>query len=136
LISFKGIKPCPRKNSLKKGGEDMEECVFCRIVNREIPSEIVYEDDQVLVFRDIEPEAPVHLLAIPKKHVASLNDADQEDRELLGSIQLAVAEAARRLGFADSGYRIVNNCGAGAGQVVMHLHYHVLSGRPFSWPCG
>lgn len=114
----------------------MAECVFCRIVNREIPSEIVYEDEQVMVFRDIEPEAPVHLLAIPKKHVASLNDAGEEDRDILGSIQLAVAEVARRLGFADEGYRIVSNCGAGAGQVVMHLHYHVLSGRPFGWPPG
>lgn len=107
-----------------------EDCVFCRIVKQEIPSTKVYEDDNFLVFKDINPAAPVHLLAIPKKHVARLSEAKPEERDMLGDFMLVIGHVAREQGL-DS-YRLIVNDGAGAGQTVFHLHAHILSGRQMS----
>ena len=107
-----------------------QECIFCRIVNQEIPSAKVYEDDDFLVFKDINPAAPVHLLAIPKKHIARLSEAKAEDCEVLGKFMLVIGHVAREQGL-DS-YRLIVNDGAGAGQTVFHLHAHILSGRQLS----
>ncbi|HHX77595.1 MAG TPA: histidine triad nucleotide-binding protein [Firmicutes bacterium] len=106
----------------------MSECIFCQIVSGKIPSEKVYEDEQVLAFKDINPKAPVHILVIPKKHIPTLNDIEAEDAQLIGRIHLAIKEIAARLGFAGYGYNVINNCGAGAGQIVFHIHFHLLSG--------
>lgn len=114
----------------------MQDCIFCKIVNKEIPAEIIYEDNQVLAFRDIKPAAPVHLLLIPKKHVETFFDLDQEDAEVIGQIQLAAGRLARDMGLTEKGFRLVSNCGKDAGQLVMHMHYHLLAGRPLEWPPG
>ncbi|WP_123039808.1 histidine triad nucleotide-binding protein [Cohnella candidum] len=105
------------------------DCIFCKIAEGTIPSRKVYEDDHVLAFHDIQPQAPVHLLVIPKKHVASLDDASPEDLELLGRAMLAAKQVARDAGLTDSGYRVVTNIGPDAGQVVFHLHLHVMGGE-------
>lgn len=110
-------------------------CIFCRIASKEIPSGIVYEDEEVLAFRDLSPQAPMHLLVIPKRHMASLDDVGDTDAALLGSMMLAAQKVATAAGLA-RGYRIVTNCGVDAGQSVAHLHLHVLGGRPMSWPPG
>ncbi|MBO9597110.1 MAG: histidine triad nucleotide-binding protein [Cohnella sp.] len=104
-------------------------CLFCKIVEGSIPSRIAYEDEHVVAFHDIAPQAPVHILVIPKKHITALNDAKPEDLELLGRIQLAARHVAKEAGIAESGYRVVTNNGADAGQVVFHIHYHVLGGE-------
>jgi histidine triad (HIT) family protein len=111
-----------------------DNCLFCRIVRREIPAKVIHEDEHTLAFRDIDPKAPTHVLVIPKEHVATLNDAD--DTMLLGRLLLAAKEIAAAEGIADTGYRTVVNCGAGAGQTVFHLHVHLLGGRNLSWPPG
>lgn len=113
----------------------MSDCIFCMIVNREIPSKIAYEDDKILVFHDLEPQAPVHVLIIPKKHISSLNDVQAEDSELLSYIMLKVKDIASALGL-DNGYRLVNNCGEDGLQTVKHLHFHLLGKRKMSWPPG
>jgi len=110
-------------------------CIFCRIASKEIPSGIVYEDAEVLAFRDLSPQAPTHLLVIPKRHVGSWNDVADADAALVGSMMLAAQKVATAAGLT-RGYRIVTNCGADAGQSVAHLHLHVLGGRPMSWPPG
>jgi histidine triad (HIT) family protein len=107
----------------------MSECLFCRIVNREIPADVVYEDDQILAFKDIFPQAPVHVLIIPKAHCAGLNDLRPEFEGVLGRIPFISAQIARDAGCATSGYRLLSNCGANAGQTVFHLHYHLLGGK-------
>lgn len=104
------------------------DCLFCRIARREIPAAVVYEDDRLLAFEDIRPRAPVHLLVIPKRHVRSLDEAD--DRDLLGDIALLGARLARERGVADSGYRFLTNVNRDGGQLVFHLHFHVIGGRP------
>ncbi|MFC5532120.1 histidine triad nucleotide-binding protein [Cohnella yongneupensis] len=104
-------------------------CLFCKIVEGSIPSRKVYEDEQVVAFHDIQPQAPVHLLVIPKKHIASLNDAEAEDAEVLGRLQLVAQQVAREAGLSESGYRVVTNSGKDAGQIVFHIHYHVLGGE-------
>jgi histidine triad (HIT) family protein len=109
-------------------------CLFCRIVRKEIPATIVWEDAHSLAFRDIDPKAPTHVLVIPKTHVASLNEAT--DANMLGRLVLAAREIAAEEGIAESGYRVVLNTGAGAGQSVFHLHLHLLGGRKFTWPPG
>jgi histidine triad (HIT) family protein len=111
-------------------------CLFCRIINREIPSKIAFENDRVLAFYDVNPQAPVHILIVPKRHIAGLNDITVNDNELLGEIQNIALELTRRENIADGGYRVVVNCGENAGQAVAHLHYHLLGGRKFSWPPG
>jgi histidine triad (HIT) family protein len=110
-------------------------CIFCRIASKDIPSAIVYEDADVLAFRDLSPQAPTHVLVIPKRHVASLDAVGDADGALLASMMLAAKQVATAAGLS-RGYRIVTNCGADAGQSVAHLHLHVLGGRPMSWPPG
>jgi histidine triad (HIT) family protein len=109
-------------------------CLFCRIVSKEIPAKVIHEDDHTLAFRDIDPKAPTHVLVIPKQHVATLNDVT--DPALVGRLLVAAKEIAAAEGIADSGYRTVVNCGAGAGQTVFHLHLHLLGGRGLGWPPG
>jgi histidine triad (HIT) family protein len=106
------------------------DCLFCKIAEGSIPAEKVYEDEHVLAFKDIQPQAPVHLLVIPKKHIASLDEAGPEDAELLGRVTLAARKVARDAGIAENGYRVINNCGKDSGQVVFHIHFHVLGGEP------
>lgn len=112
----------------------MSECIFCKIAEGEIETRLVYEDDHVVAFKDLNPQAPTHILVIPKKHIARLAQADGSDVELLGRVQLAVAEIAKELGLKD--FRLVTNNGRGAGQSVDHLHYHLMAGRRFLWPAG
>ncbi len=112
------------------------DCIFCKIANKEIPSTIVYEDEDVMAFNDLNPEAPVHILVIPKKHIESLNAASEEDQRLLGEIMLTIAKIAAEQGIAEAGYRVVNNCGEQGGQTVMHLHFHLMGGREMLWPAG
>jgi histidine triad (HIT) family protein len=111
-------------------------CLFCRIAAKEIPHQRVFEDDAVVAFADINPQAPVHLLIIPRRHIATLNDLSPGDDALLGRMLRLAAALAKERGIADEGYRVVTNCNAGAGQSVFHLHLHVLGGRPMTWPPG
>ncbi|MFN3567320.1 MAG: histidine triad nucleotide-binding protein [Caldimicrobium sp.] len=111
-------------------------CIFCKIVNKEIPAKIVYEDEKVLAFHDINPQAPYHILIIPKKHISTLLEIQEEDKELIGYIYLIIKKIAEELGFAERGYRVVVNCKEEAGQTVFHVHFHVLAGRPMDWPPG
>lgn len=106
----------------------MENCIFCKIIDRQIPSTIVYEDDKVLAFKDISPVAPVHVIIIPKLHLANVNDLTPESASVIGDIHLAAKAVAAELGIADKGFRLINNCGADAGQTVFHLHYHLIGG--------
>jgi histidine triad (HIT) family protein len=110
----------------------MEDCIFCKIINKEIPAEIIYENDKAVVFKDIHPQAKVHVLAIPKKHIDSLNFIDESFSSDLLEIHLAVKEAAKILGVIESGYRIISNCGKNAGQSVFHLHYHLMADKKLS----
>lgn len=110
--------------------------IFQKIISREIPADIVYEDDQVLAFRDIAPQAPVHILIIPKREIATTNDMVAEDADLAGHMVMVAAEIARREGIADRGYRLVINCNQDGGQAVYHLHLHLLGGRQMNWPPG
>jgi histidine triad (HIT) family protein len=114
----------------------MESCIFCRVVEGTAPASVLFADDQVVAFHDIAPRAPVHVLVIPRRHITSLAKASEGDAPILGTLLLAAAEAARRTGIAESGYRVVTNSGSGAGQSVLHLHLHVLGGRPMGWPPG
>jgi histidine triad (HIT) family protein len=111
-------------------------CLFCKIVNRDIPAKIQFEDGDLLAFHDINPMAPVHVLVIPKRHLVSLDEAVATDQGLLGSLLLATRRVAQETGIAQSGYRVVVNTGPNAGQSVFHLHVHVLGGRPMAWPPG
>ncbi len=112
-----------------------EKTVFKKIIDREIPAEIVYEDDLCMAFRDIHPQAPIHLVVIPKKEIASVNDVSEADGAVVGHLFLSMAKIAAQLGL-QSGYRVVVNCGPDAGQAVLHLHFHMLAGRRFTWPPG
>lgn len=114
----------------------MADTLFGKIIRREIPADIVFEDDDVLAFRDVNPQAPVHVLFIPKKPLASLNDAAAGDAMLIGKLVLAACQWARAQGFADNGYRCVINCNRDGGQTVFHLHLHLLAGRQMHWPPG
>jgi histidine triad (HIT) family protein len=111
-------------------------CLFCRIAAGEIPASKVYEDDQVLAFNDINPQAPMHVLVIPKRHIATLNDLAPADEELVGVMVRRAAAIAKDRGYDGAGYRTVFNCNAQAGQTVFHLHLHVLGGRTMTWPPG
>ncbi len=113
----------------------MSDCIFCKIAAGEIPSEIVHQDDDVIAFKDLNPQAPVHLLIIPRKHIASLEEAADDDAPLMGRLLVTARDLARQHGVAD-GYRLVNNVGAPAGQSVFHIHVHLLGGRPMEWPPG
>jgi histidine triad (HIT) family protein len=112
----------------------MEDSIFTRIVKREIPAKIIFEDDWYIVIEDINPQAPVHVLCIPKKPISTLNELTEEDAELVGGLFILAAGVMRKLGQTD--YRTVFNCGRQAGQTVFHLHLHVLAGRDFTWPPG
>ena len=113
----------------------MADCLFCKIIAREIPSQLVYEDDQAVAFKDISPKAPTHLLIVPKKHIPSLSACTDADKPLLGHIQRVAAAMAEKTGIA-AGFRLLANNGRSAGQSVDHLHYHLLGGRPMQWPPG
>lgn len=112
------------------------DCLFCRILEGEIPSEKVFEDEQVFAFRDISPQAPTHILVIPRKHITSLNELDDSDAPLMGRLVAAGAEIARQKGLSGQGYRCVINTGEHGGQSVHHIHLHLLGGRSLSWPPG
>jgi histidine triad (HIT) family protein len=114
----------------------MSDDLFLKIINREIPADIVFETEDVLAFRDINPQAPVHVLIIPKVHIRTVNDIQKDQAELVGSLYLAAKEIARDEGLSEDGYRLVMNCNRAAGQVVFHIHLHLLGGREFSWPPG
>lgn len=107
----------------------MSDCIFCKIVKKEIPSKIVYEDEDILAFEDINPLAPVHILFIPKKHIATINDIKVEDQALIGKIYNKIALIAKEKGIDESGYRVVGNCNKDGGQIVFHLHFHLLGGK-------
>ena len=111
-------------------------CLFCRIARGEIPARIVHEDEDLVAFRDIAPQAPTHVLIIPRVHVATLNDLEPRHRGLLGDMHLLAAALAKVEGIADDGWRVVVNCGADAGQTVFHIHMHLLGGRALGWPPG
>jgi histidine triad (HIT) family protein len=114
----------------------MTDTLFAKIIRREIPADVVYEDDDVLAFRDINPQAPVHVLFVPKQPIATLNDISDADAPLLGKLLVAASRWAKQQGFAESGYRCVVNCNRDGGQTVFHLHVHLLAGRPLRWPPG
>ena len=114
----------------------MADTLFARIINREIPADIVYEDEHVLAFRDISPQAPVHVLFIPKQAKATLDELQPGDEAYIGRLLVAAAEYARREGFAEAGYRTVINCNGDGGQSVFHIHLHLLAGRQLQWPPG
>ena len=114
----------------------MADCLFCRIVAGQIPATIVYQNDDVVAFRDITPQAPAHVLVVPRRHVASLNDLGPDDDALVGQMVRAAAAIAKDQGHADRGYRTVFNCNADAGQTVFHIHLHLLGGRKMAWPPG
>lgn len=107
----------------------MENCIFCKIISGQIHAEVVYQNDKVIAFKDINPVAPVHVLIVPKEHLSGINDLNKNHAEMLLDIHLAAQEVAKRLGVHDAGYRIISNCGKSAGQTVFHLHYHLLGGR-------
>ncbi len=114
----------------------MAETIFQKIINKEIPADIVYEDDEILAFNDINPQAPVHILIIPKKQIATLNDLQEQDAELMGKIILIAGKLAADKGIADDGYRLVFNCNSDGGQEVEHIHCHLIGGRQMKWPPG
>jgi len=114
----------------------MSDCIFCKIVSGEIPSDIVFKSDLVVAFNDLNPQAPIHILIVPRKHIPTINDISEEDRELIGEILLTASHLAKENGFSEVGYRTLFNCNRGAGQTVFHVHLHLLGGRSFTWPPG
>ena len=114
----------------------MTDCIFCKIAAGDIPATTLYDDGEVLAFRDINPEAPIHLLIIPRKHIPTLNDLTEVDAALIGRMHWAAKHLAAELGVAESGYRTVTNCNRAAGQLVFHIHMHLLAGRELGWPPG
>ena len=111
------------------------DCIFCKIANGEIPSQIVYEDDKIIAFKDLAPQAPVHFLVIPKEHIKCADEINSENSSIIAHIFTKIPLIAKELG-VENGYRIVNNCGSDGGQTVGHLHFHVLGGRLLAWPPG
>jgi len=114
----------------------MTDCLFCKMVSGEIKPDVVYEDDDVLAFRDVNPQAPMHVLIIPKAHISTANDLDEDNVDVIGQMYLAARKIANDEGVSEAGYRMVMNCNAGAGQSVFHIHLHVLGGRQMAWPPG
>lgn len=112
------------------------DCLFCKIASGRIPSDIIYEDDKIVAFHDIDPQSPVHFLVIPKKHIASVNELTDDDRDLIGYIFLKIKDIVKQLGLDERGYRVVNNCGEDGQQSVPHIHFHVMAGRKMHWPAG
>lgn len=113
-----------------------EDCIFCKIIKKQIPCEVVYEDDKVIGFKDISPQAPVHIVIIPKEHFDDLNCIKEDQAQILGHIFIVAKKIAQSLGIAKSGYRVVTNCGEQGGQTVEHIHFHLLGGRMLQWPPG
>ena len=111
-------------------------CIFCKIIDKKIPSKIVYEDELVIAFEDVNPQAPVHMLVVPKRHIREIHDMTESDKDLIGHLFFAATKIAADKKLDAKGYRMVINNGAGAGQTVFHIHLHILSGRGFSWPPG
>lgn len=111
----------------------MSDCLFCKIIEKQIPSDLVYEDDKLLAFRDINPMAPVHILLIPKKHISSLNDLNEENIDIIKDIVLLSKKLAKSEGISETGYRIINNIGEDGGQTVKHLHFHLIGGKKLNW---
>ena len=107
----------------------MDDCVFCKIIKGEIPSEKVYEDEDVIAFKDINPAAPIHILVIPKKHIATLLDVTEEDSHLISKIFVVINKIAKQIGIEENGFRVIVNCGKDSGQEVMHIHFHLLAGK-------
>lgn len=118
-----------------KGELNTMDCIFCKIANKTIPSTILYEDEKMAIFKDLSPEAPIHLLAIPKKHISSLAEITEENSDVISHIFTKISELKFSLGI-ENDFRIVCNCGENSGQTVMHLHFHILSGRKLKWPPG
>ena len=114
----------------------MDDCLFCKIISGEIPTDLVYEDKNKVAFRDINPQAPTHILIIPREHIETLNDINQSHGELLGAMQLTASYLAKEEGIYEEGYRTVFNCNRAAGQTVFHIHLHLLGGRSLVWPPG
>jgi histidine triad (HIT) family protein len=114
----------------------MSDCIFCKIARGEIKSEIVYDDGSIIGFKDIQPQAPSHVVVIPKKHIPTMNDVAESDSKTLAALLQACARIAMKEGFADNGYRIVINCNRDGGQLILHLHAHLLAGREMGWPPG
>jgi len=114
----------------------MSDCLFCKFVSGDIKPNVVYQDDDVLAFRDVNPQAPTHILVIPKRHIATLNDLRPGDAGLMGKLYLVAQKIAEDVGIAEAGYRTLINCNAEAGQTVFHIHLHLLGGRPMGWPPG
>jgi histidine triad (HIT) family protein len=114
----------------------MNDCLFCKIINRKVPGSIVYEDERVMAFNDINPQAPTHVLIVPKRHIASLNEIGVEDDQIVGELVRRAAALARERGIATTGFRTVFNTNREAGQTVFHIHLHLLGGRPMHWPPG
>ena len=114
----------------------MNDCLFCKIIAGEIPSTKVYEDELIYAFNDIEPQAPYHVIIVPKEHIASANEITAENSKYVAAIFEKIPQLAKELGFDADGYRVVNNCGVNAGQTVHHIHFHLLGGRQFGWPAG
>ena len=113
-----------------------DDCLFCRILNGDIPADIIFESETAIGFRDINPQAPTHVLIIPRKHISTINDLEDDDKELVGELHLAAKHIAADEGLSESGYRVVMNCNEGAGQSVFHIHLHLLGGRGLAWPPG
>lgn len=111
------------------------DCLFCKIIDKEIPSDIIYEDDQVIAFKDINPQAPVHVLIIPREHIKSAADLEDKHKDLVGHVFIVAKKLSKELGL-DNGYRVVNNCSVDGGQTVDHIHFHILGGRQLMWPPG
>ena len=107
----------------------MEDCIFCKIIRREIPSDIVYEDEEIIAFRDIHPVTPVHILVIPKKHISSLVDLKEDDEAIIGKIYTVINKVAKQEGILEKGFRVIINCGEDGGQEVKHIHFHLLGGK-------
>ena len=107
----------------------MEDCIFCKIINGDIPSTVVYEDEGVMAFKDISPQAPIHVVIIPKKHISNITELNEENADCIKDIHFAANKVAIKLGISKSGFRLINNCGLDAGQTVFHLHYHLLGGK-------
>lgn len=112
------------------------DCLFCKLVNGDIPATILYQDEDVIAFEDIMPKAPTHFLVIPKRHISTLNDLTDEDAQLVGKLPIVAAKVAKQIGISDDGYRVVMNCNEMGGQTVYHIHMHVLGGRAMTWPPG
>jgi histidine triad (HIT) family protein len=134
ITSTGDVSPATRPHKSKKITTAMSKTLFQKIIDREIPAKIAYEDDRAIVIHDISPQAPVHVLVIPKKPIPTLNDLTPADADLVGHLFLTASKVMAELGYRD--YRTVFNCGAGAQQTVFHLHLHVLAGRPMTWPPG